>query len=399
MTRLHSSLFCALSMVALATGCASGEKVDEEPTNTCDEDKLGDDCTCSGKREGVYECDSNDELECVCDPVEEDDDEDDDSQGDDDTTNEDDDVEDDDDDTAPMATRDASTKADTGTAAKPDASKPSSPPDAGSSGGNDAGGDDGPDVMTAGEPKIPEIKGTCPEFKNGSTIMVAGHRSIEIRAGAAGMKGPIVFYWHGTGSRASESSRFAGNAEVVAMGGIVASFNGSQSSKAAGDCSGTGAHNIADFDAADQIVACAVKNHGADPKRIYATGCSAGGLQSGCMAQKRSSYMAAVAPNSGGVVFPQQWQDKNSPAVFSMHGGSSDVVIVTFSQTSETFNKSAKMHGSTVVNCNHGGGHCLAPAALQQAAWRFMKDNPFGATNSPWKTALPSGTPEYCKIY
>jgi predicted esterase len=240
--------------------------------------------------------------------------------------------------------------------------------------------------------------GECPEFKNG-TIMVAGHKSIQIKAGEAGKNGPLVFYWHGTGSSAAESSRFAGNSEVISSGGIVAAFNGSQSSKMGGDCSGTSAHYKADFNAADQIAACSVKNHGIDSRRIYSTGCSAGGLQTGCMAQLRSSYVAAVAPNSGGVVAPQPWQDKHSPAVFTMHGGSNDVVIVTFSQTSATFDMSAKSHGSFVVNCDHGGGHCAAPADLQKAAWQFMKDHPWGVTTSPWASAIPAGVPSYCKIY
>jgi hypothetical protein len=247
-------------------------------------------------------------------------------------------------------------------------------------------------------PTLPPMMGACPEFRNG-TIMVAGHGSIQIQAGDKGKGGPILYYWHGTGSSAAEGARFPGNRDIVAAGGIVAAFNGRSSSGAGADCSGTGAHNQADFNAADQIAACGVAMHGADARRIYATGCSAGGLQSGCMAHLRSSYMAAVAPNSGGIVGRYQWQDKHSPAVFSMHGGSSDVVIVTFSQTSMSFNTAAKTHGSFVVNCNHNGGHCAAPTDLQASAWEFMKAHPWGTTDSPWKAGLPAGTPSYCKIF
>jgi len=251
---------------------------------------------------------------------------------------------------------------------------------------------------TGDGPPLPAIMGECPEFRDG-TIMVAGHKSIQIKAGAAGKGGPLLFYWHGTGSSAAESNGFPGNSEIISSGGVIAAFNGSQSSKQGGDCSGTSAHYKADFNAADQIAACAAKNHGIDSRRIYSTGCSAGGLQSGCMAQVRSSYLAAVAPNSGGVVFPQAWQDKHSPAVFTQHGGSSDVVIVTFSETSATFDMSAKAHGSFVVNCDHGGGHCAAPAALKKASWQFMKDHPWGVTTSPWASGFPADVPSYCKIY
>jgi predicted esterase len=253
---------------------------------------------------------------------------------------------------------------------------------------------------TGGEPTLPEIMGECPEFRDGTTIMVAGHGSIQIRAGAPGNGGPILFYWHGTGSSAAESFMFPGNGEITAAGGIVAAFNGSQQASGGGDCSGTGAHNMADFNAADQIVACGVKNHGADSRRIYSTGCSAGGLQTGCMAMVRSSYLAAVAPNSGGSVFPQPWQSEHTPAVMTMHGAAGrDVVVVDFSNTSASFDMAAKSHGGYVVNCDHGGGHCMAPGNLQQAAWQFMKDHPWN-TPSPWMAnGIPAGTPEYCKVF
>jgi predicted esterase len=251
---------------------------------------------------------------------------------------------------------------------------------------------------TGTAPTLPAMMGDCPEFMDGATIMVAGHKSIVTKVGAPNKGGPLLFYWHGTGSSAAEGLNWTGNAEIVANGGIVASFNGSQSSKAGGDCSGTGAHNIADFKAADQIVACGVMKHGIDARRIYSTGCSAGGLQTGCMAQARSSYLAAAAPNSGGIVGGQPWEDMHSPAIFTMHGGASDMVIVTFSQTSASLDMSAKSHGSFVVNCDHGGGHCQVPADLSKAAWLFMKDHPFGV-ESPWKAAIPAGVPDYCKIY
>ena len=275
---------------------------------------------------------------------------------------------------------------------------PTMPPPTGAAGGPAPMGGMTIPVATGPMPTLPAIMGDCPEFKNG-IIMVAGHGSIQIAVGEKGKGGPLLFYWHGTGSSAAEGARFPGNAEIIANGGITAAFNGKSSSGMGGDCSGTAAHSKADFNAADQIAACAAKNHGIDSRRIYTTGCSAGGLQSGCMAQMRSSYIAAAVPNSGGVVSPQPWQDKHSPAIFTMHGGSSDMVIVTFSQTSATLDMNAKGHGSFVVNCNHGGGHCAAPADLQKAGWQFMKDHPWGFTESPWKTAFPPGVPDYCKIY
>jgi len=255
---------------------------------------------------------------------------------------------------------------------------------------------------TGPAPKIPEVSGECPEIKTG-TIMVGGHRNVAITAGEGGKKGALVFYWHGTGSTAGgEIGRLPPEMveDITSTGGIIAGFNGSGTAGGKGDCSGTGTHNIADFDAGDQLVACAVKNHGIDPRRIYSAGCSAGGLQTGCMGALRSSYMAAVAPNSGGVVSAQPWQDDHAPAVMTMHGAAgSDVVIVDFSNTSRTYDMSAKAHGSFVINCDHGGGHCGLSNELKNAYWQFFKDHPFGIEKSPWETALPAGVPEYCKVF
>lgn len=268
-----------------------------------------------------------------------------------------------------------------------------SEPTAGDGGSDEVGGTNGPE--------LPPIAGACPELRTG-TATIGGLAGISLQVGPkqAGT-GSLVFYWHGTGSTAGEVNSLmpaAVRQEILESGGIIVSFGGS--TKTGGDCSGTGTFSKDDFKIADLIAACAVRDHAIDPRRIYTTGCSAGGLQAGCMGALRSSYVAAVVPNSGGVVSSQPIQDaKQTPAVMTMHGGTSDKVIVSFSQTSAAYDKQMKNAGSFVVNCDHGGGHCAAPGELYKAGWQFMKDHPFGEPTEPYSSALPASFPDYCSIY
>ena len=156
----------------------------------------------------------------------------------------------------------------------------------------------------AGEPMIPAVKGDCPKFANG-TITFMGLGGINVVAGpkAAGPTAPFVFYWHGTGSFAGEYAGMAAavSSGVTSEGGVLVSFQGTTGGDA---LSGTSIFGKGDLDIGDQLLACAVRDYNIDPKRVYATGCSAGGLFSTNQAVLRSNYMAAAAPNSGGMSFP-----------------------------------------------------------------------------------------------
>jgi poly(3-hydroxybutyrate) depolymerase len=251
-----------------------------------------------------------------------------------------------------------------------------------------------------GEPIMPAVQGECPKFTNG-TISFMGLGGISISAGpkAAGPTAPFVFYWHGTGSFSGEYAGMA--AEVVsgltAEGGVLVSFQGTTGGDA---LSGTSTFGKGDLDIGDQLVACAVRDHNVDPKRIYATGCSAGGLFATNQAVLRSNYIAAAAPNSGGMTFPQTFQGMTTPALMTVHGmAGQDVVIIDFSQSSATADKLFSARGGIVVNCDHGGGHC-GGGSLSGDVWRFFKAHTYGmASASPWKDALPADFNSKCAIY
>ena len=116
------------------------------------------------------------------------------------------------------------------------------------------------------------------------------------------------------------------------------------------------------------------------------------------MAIARSGYVAAVATNSGGVVQRMSLQAPHAPAAITMYGGEGGPLFIDSAMTSKALSEQLSAHGGFAVACNHGGGHCGAPAELHLAAWRFMKAHPFGIVESPFTDGLPPDFPTYCAV-
>jgi predicted esterase len=256
---------------------------------------------------------------------------------------------------------------------------------------------------SAAEPIIPQPNGECPEFRSGSQRIMG--LDTEIVAGEPGAtKGPLLFTWHGTGGSGRGAMLQLPQSvqrDIVARGGIVIAPSDNGQVRAGVDVTFVLGvwYDGADLDYADHIVGCAVQNHNIDPRQIYVTGCSAGGLMAGVMSLERSSYVAAAAPNSGGIALPVAIQDRTRhPAVFAMHGGTGDNVIVNFGDTSRQLLSTLAPLGSFLVECNHNSGHCGAPASLHENAWEFMLAHPFGTDPSPYANGLPGDFPNFCAI-
>jgi predicted esterase len=249
------------------------------------------------------------------------------------------------------------------------------------------------------DPVVPEITENCPTFAD-STITFMGLGGIQIVAGAKppSPTAPMVFYWHGTGSNSGEFAFMAAAVQqgVVAEGGVLVSF---QNTTGGDLLSGTNIFGAGDFVLTDQLLACAVRDHNIDPRRVYTTGCSAGGLFSAAMAAMRSTYIAAAAPNSGGWVVPVTFQNDYTPPLMTIHGApGQDVVVVDFSTTSATADQAFSARGGFVINCNHGGGHC-GGGSLAPDIWEFFTAHPYGVDPEPWASGLPAGFSSVCEIY
>jgi predicted esterase len=253
-------------------------------------------------------------------------------------------------------------------------------------------------------PVIPQPDGACPEFVSGPQEIMG--LQTQILAGSPGpTKGPLLFTFHGTGGtgdRALLQLPPSVQDDIVAQGGIVIAPSDNGQVREGQDVTVVLGvwYDVADLKYADHIVACAVQHHNIDPRQIYVTGCSAGGLMAGVMSAMRSSYVAAAAPNSGGIVGTRELEDPNHvPALMAMHGGTGDTVLgVNFGATSRDLLNILVPAGGFALECNHGMGHCRAPVDLHERAWDFMKAHPFGTQSSPYEAGLPGDFPSYCAI-
>lgn len=249
------------------------------------------------------------------------------------------------------------------------------------------------------QPRIPAKPAQCPEIKTGMITVLGQQVQLTVGPKQPGQKGPIVFYWHGTGSNAAEARGGLGNGfnEIQQQGGVIASFT---TTTMKGMNTGNNVWYTGDFEMADQILACAIEQQDIDPRRVYTAGCSAGGLQASAMVYGRSSYLAAAMPNSGGTVFSYKLEDAmHVPAVIATHGMMGvDVVGIDFSTTTTRFVNDLRAKGGFAVQCDHGGRHCGSPLEVKNAQWKFMKEHYFGVTPEPYANGLPAGFPAFCKI-
>lgn len=282
--------------------------------------------------------------------------------------------------------------------------------------GGTGGGGTGATGGTGGAPpggpaptNLPTARQTCPNFVNGNMTFLG--RSVRVfMNSSAGGGGPVVFYWHGTGSNPElEVPGGLGPAvqNITNAGGIVAGFV-SQPSLACPGCTGieqlgtgNGVWYKKDFETADEVLACAIQKLRVDTRRLWTAGMSAGGLQASAMIYERSNYLAAGISYSGGKIFPVTTRDPSNrlPTVLT-HGGTGDTVIVNFKAQSELMANELAPLGHFVVMCDHGRGHRI-PTEFSSGgwAWNFFSAHPYKVSPEPWEGGLPGGFPSFCRIW
>jgi hypothetical protein len=267
-----------------------------------------------------------------------------------------------------------------------------------------------PESNTPSDAFLPKPKGTCPTLATGYGTFAGQSVQTWVGSPKAGQHGPLLLYWHATGSNSAEAAIFFGQAQIDAitgLGGMVASFTNTVGT---GTNTGNNVWYTDDFKTADEVVACAIANLHIDTRRIYTSGGSAGALQATWMAYARSGYIAAAAPISGGLTpettgkygdpidMPQD--PTNVPSAIAAHGAPGvDVVIVDFAQCSAAYEADIKKKGGLSVDCNNQGGHVSTPPAVSPALWTFLNDHPFKVAPDPYASGvLPSDFPAWCKV-
>lgn len=273
-----------------------------------------------------------------------------------------------------------------------------------SSGGDESSSSSsGEPAPTFGEPEsLPTPDGACPTFESGTLEFSPGEtgpRSARVWVDPdAGGGGPLVFYWHGTGSNPLEAEFGIGQAgidDILERGGMVVA---PVSDPEAGQFPWylVLGQEEDDIHLMDEIVGCAAQGPGIDASRIHALGMSAGGLQTSQVSVRRSSYIASVVTYSGGILNPEivsDAPDRPFPALI-YHGGPNDIVVISFQQASERYRTHIESLGGYSVICDHGGAHTIPDARVY--SWQFLLDHPFDIAPAPYEGNLPRWVPEYC---
>ena len=258
------------------------------------------------------------------------------------------------------------------------------------------------------DPILPAPTGTCPAIVSGDvTFAPAGMPPRKVKLAlddsATAAAGPLVLYWHATGSNPNEASYSLGTTEnaIVAAGGVVAA---PYPDPTAGQFEWFIVNQKTsqdDFILADEVVGCLVAAHRIDPHHIHSMGMSAGALQTSAISYVRSNYIASVATYSGGMpagfAAPTRQRDDNKFAALIFDGGFNDTVFgVDFQAASTAYASALTSSGHYAELCNHGMGHQI-PLDAAPSVVAFFAANGFGAWPSPYASAgLPATFPTYC---
>lgn len=268
----------------------------------------------------------------------------------------------------------------------------------------DGDGDDEPPPIPA---DLPTPTGECPTFANGNATFspaTIAPRDVKLWVGDNPEPGGmLVIYWHAYGSVPDEAAFTLTQPVIDAIldaGGVIAAPYPAEDVGEFPWFSVNVSERVDDMLVGDEIVACAIEQLGIDPRRIHATGMSAGGIQTVAFSMARSRYIASAASFSGGEYVEQPFEDaENRFAAMIIHGGDNDLFggFVNFKALSTVWFNQLSANGNFAFICDHGGGHTI-PAGYGDDVINFFFAHPFGTEPSPYADGLPANIPSACAL-
>lgn len=257
-------------------------------------------------------------------------------------------------------------------------------------------------------PNLPAVTGECPAFVNGAATfspsgMPSRQAQIYMSDAAKTLHGPLILYWHATGSVPAEAKYSLDTTldAIVAAGGIVVA---PQSDPSAGHFEWfvvNGSSKPDDFLLADEIVACAARSTSVDTNHIHSMGMSAGALQTTALSFMRSSYIASVVTYSGGMppaFAPTNESPTNKFAALIFDGGQTDAVYgIDFQAASKNYQNTLKSAGHFAALCETGLGHNI-PLNVAPMVAAFFQASSFGAPTTPFTKTFLASIPDNCSL-
>lgn len=252
---------------------------------------------------------------------------------------------------------------------------------------------------------------TCPVIAPGEVTITSAERTrnftllLPAEATATANPLPVVFLFHGVGGEPSGILKESGFGDQLKQHNfilIVPKSDRKPDGKAKSKTDWTYGNSQFDLDNPDLVLfddalKCVGDKYKIDPKRIYVTGMSGGGLMSTFTSVHRSKVVAAAAPFSGGYLLKWPSPAEKYPIMVTWGGAIDEAYSQNFDKLAAALRGYLLKDGHFVVACNHGTGHKW-PAAMTDATWAFLSSFTLGGTENPLKGGLPAAFPSYCKI-
>ncbi len=137
---------------------------------------------------------------------------------------------------------------------------------------------------------------------------------------------PLVVIYHGSGSDGERMERFTNFSKLADEHGFIAvypdAFEENWNDGRAATSILAQAKDVDDVAFTGAVLDAIARDHHVDPKRIYATGFSNGGIFVHLLAAKMAPRFAAIASVSGGIAEPiaPAFKPANPLSIFIMHG-------------------------------------------------------------------------------